>query len=85
MLLVLLCSSKVLVLKSLNFDFCKVQMAKRDEHPVTLVEDIDHIVCNVVFECLVLNVYGNSLISSTSPSKFVAFSYPHVNVIGFNH
>jgi len=33
-------------------------MAKRNEHPVLLVEDIDHIICNVVFECLVVNVYG---------------------------
>jgi hypothetical protein len=56
-------------------------MAKRDEHPVLLMENIDHIVCNVVFECLVLNVYGNSLISFTSPCKFVAFSYLHVDVI----
>jgi hypothetical protein len=30
---------------------------------------------------LVLNVYGNSSISSTSPFKYVAFSYLHANVI----
>jgi hypothetical protein len=30
-------------------------MAKRHEHLV-LVENINHTVCNVVFECLVLNV-----------------------------
>jgi hypothetical protein len=56
-------------------------MAKRNECLVLLMKDIDHIVCNVVFECLVLNVYGNSLISFTSPCKFVAFSYLHVDVI----
>jgi hypothetical protein len=56
-------------------------MAKRDEHLVLLVEDIDHTIHNVVFECLVLNVYGNSSISSTSPFKFVAFSYPHAYAI----
>ncbi len=28
-----------------------------------------------------LNVYGNSSISSTSPSKFVVISYFHVDVI----
>jgi hypothetical protein len=56
-------------------------MAKRDEHPIPLVEDNDHIIRNVIFECLVLNIYGNSLISSTSPSKFVAFSYLHADVI----
>jgi hypothetical protein len=56
-------------------------VAKRDEHLVLLVEDIYHIVCNVVFECLVLTVYGNSSISSTSFSKSVAFLYLHVDVI----
>jgi hypothetical protein len=30
---------------------------------------------------LFLNVYGNSLISSTSPFKSMAFSYLHANVI----
>jgi len=45
------------------------------------MEDIDHTIHNVVFECLVLNVYGNVLISSTSPFKFVAFSYLHGYVI----
>jgi hypothetical protein len=55
-------------------------MAKRDECPVLLVKDIDHRICNVVFECLVLNVYGNSSISFTS-SKYVAFSCLHANVI----
>jgi hypothetical protein len=30
---------------------------------------------------LFLNVYGNLLISSTSPSKFVAFSYVRADVI----
>jgi hypothetical protein len=30
---------------------------------------------------LFLNVYGNSSISSTSPSKSMAFSYLHANVI----
>jgi hypothetical protein len=56
-------------------------MAKRDKRPILLVENINHIVRNVIFECLVLNVYGNSLISSTSPCKFVVFSYFHADVI----
>jgi hypothetical protein len=45
------------------------------------MEDIDHTIRNVVFECLVLNVYGNSSISFTSSFKFVSFSYLHANVI----
>jgi hypothetical protein len=56
-------------------------MEKRDECPIFLVKDIDHTICNVVFECLVLNVYGNSSTSSTSPSKSFVFSYFHANVI----
>jgi hypothetical protein len=50
-------------------------MAKRNECLVLLVEEIDHTVRNVVFECLILNVYGNLSISSTSPFKSMAFSY----------
>jgi hypothetical protein len=45
------------------------------------MENIDHIVCNVVFECLVLTIYGNSSILSIFLSKSVAFSYLHANVI----
>ncbi len=56
-------------------------MAKKDELLILLVENIDHTIHNVDFECLVLNVYGNSSISSTSPSKFVVFSYSHAYVI----
>jgi hypothetical protein len=56
-------------------------MAKKDECLVLLMEDIDHTIRNVVFECLVLNVYGNLLISSTSLYKVVVFSYLHVDVI----
>jgi hypothetical protein len=56
-------------------------MTKIDERLVLLVEDINHKVHNVVFECLVLNVYGNSSISSTSLSNFMAFSYLHAYVI----
>jgi hypothetical protein len=56
-------------------------MTKRNERPIFLMEDIDHTICNVVFECLILIVYGNLLILSTSPSKFVAFSYLHAYVI----
>jgi hypothetical protein len=56
-------------------------MAKRDERLVLIVEDIDHTIHNVVFECLVLNVYSNLSISFTSLSKFVAFSYLHGDVI----
>jgi hypothetical protein len=56
-------------------------MAKKNENLVLLVENIDHTICNVVSKCLVLNVYGNSSISSTSPFKYVYFSYFHVDVI----
>jgi len=45
------------------------------------VEDIDHTICNVVFERLVLNVYDNLSISCTSPFKSMTFSYLHANVI----
>jgi hypothetical protein len=51
-------------------------MAKRNECLVLLMEDIDHIVRNVVFECL-----WQLMISSKSFSKYVAFSYCHANVI----
>ncbi len=57
-------------------------MARIDECPILSMENIDHIICNVVFESLVLNVYGNFLsILFTSPFKFVTFSYLHVDVI----
>jgi hypothetical protein len=48
-------------------------MAKRNECLVLLMEDIDHTIYNIVFECLVLNVYGNLSISFTSPFKLMAF------------
>jgi hypothetical protein len=56
-------------------------MANIDERLILLVADIDHRIRNVVFECLVLNVYDNLSISSTSLSKFVVFSYLHANII----
>jgi hypothetical protein len=56
-------------------------MTKRDECPILLVKDIDHKIRNVVFECLVLNVYGNSSISFTSPFKSIVFSCLHADVI----
>jgi hypothetical protein len=56
-------------------------MEKRNECPTLLMEDIDHTVRNVVFECLVLTIYGNSLILSTFLSKSMAFSYLHSNFI----
>jgi hypothetical protein len=56
-------------------------MVKRYECPILLVEDIDHTVRNVVFKCLVFNVYGNLSISCTSPSKYMASSYLHAYVI----
>ncbi len=56
-------------------------MAKRNKRLILLVEDIDHIIHNLVFECLVLNVHGNSSISSTYPSKSMVFSYLHANVM----
>jgi hypothetical protein len=48
-------------------------MAKKDEHPILLMEDIDYTICNVVFKCLVLNVYGDLSISFTSPYKLWLF------------
>jgi hypothetical protein len=54
-------------------------MAKRNECLVLLVEDIDHIIHNVIFEYLVLNVYGNSWFHLNIES--VAFSYCRANVI----
>ncbi len=35
-------------------------MAKQNERPTMLVEDIDHIVHNIAFDYLVLSAYGNS-------------------------
>ncbi len=49
-------------------------MTKWDEHLVFLIEYFDHTVHNVMFECLVLNVYGNSLITLSSKSM-VYFSF----------
>jgi hypothetical protein len=51
-------------------------MAKRNECLVLLVEDIDHIVRNVGFECL-----WQFMISFKSLFKSVAFSYRHTDVI----
>ncbi len=46
-----------------------------------LLEDIDHTIRNVAFDCLVLSVYGNfSLFGSLA--KSIAYSYLHANVIG---
>ncbi len=44
-------------------------MAKQNEQPNVLVEDIDHTIHNVAFDYLVLSVYGNSSLSR-SPTKF---------------
>jgi hypothetical protein len=63
--LVLVCSSKVLVLRSLDSNLVMSTWKKEMNTQCFLIEDIDHIVHNVVFECLVLNLYGNSSISST--------------------
>jgi hypothetical protein len=32
-------------------------MGKRDEHPILLMEDIDHTIHNIVFKNLVLSVW----------------------------
>jgi hypothetical protein len=45
------------------------------------MEDIDHKVRNIVWECLVLSIYGNLSILFTSLFKSVAFSYFHIDVI----
>jgi hypothetical protein len=47
-----------------------------------LVEDIDHTIHNVAFDYLVLNVYGNFSLSR-SPTKSIAYSSLHANVIDF--
>jgi len=57
-------------------------MAKQNERPTMLVEDIDHIVHNIAFDYLVLSAYGNSSLFK-SLGKFVAYSYLHANVIDF--
>jgi hypothetical protein len=54
-------------------------IAKQSEHLIAPMENIDHIICNVVFECLVLDVYINSSIAS--PSKYAVYFYFHVDVI----
>ncbi len=45
-----------------------------------LVEDIDHTIHNVAFDCFVLIVYGNSFFSR-SLAKSIVYSYLHANVI----
>jgi hypothetical protein len=85
MFLVLLCSSRVFVLKFLDFEFVRSKWQKKDERTVLLVEDIDHTICIIIFDSLVLNVYGNLSISSTSPFKSMVFSYLHGDVIDIVH
>ncbi len=57
-------------------------MEKQNEQPIVLVEDIDHTIHNVAFDYLVLSVYGNSSLFG-SPTKFIAYSSLHANVIDF--
>jgi len=57
-------------------------MAKWNERPTVLVEDIDHTIHNVAFDCLVLSVYGNSSLFG-SLAKSIAYSYLHANVIDY--
>jgi len=57
-------------------------MAKRNEQPTVFVEDIDHTIRNVTFDYLVLSVYGNYSLFG-SPTKFIAYSSLHANVIDF--
>jgi len=51
--LLLLCSIRIVVLKSLDFDLVRSKWQKIDEHPILLVKDNDHTIYNVVFKCLV--------------------------------
>jgi hypothetical protein len=75
-LYVLLCSSIVLFSKSLNFDFVRSNWQKKMN-----VQLFQWKTLIIQFTMLFLNVYGNLSISSTSPFKFVAFSYLHADVI----
>jgi hypothetical protein len=47
-----------------------------------LVEDIDHTIHNVAFDCLVLSVYDNSSFFG-SLAKSIVYSYLHANIIDF--
>jgi hypothetical protein len=64
--------------RSLDFDLVRSN-GKIRWTPSFLIEYFDHIVHNVVFESLVLNVYGNSLI--TLSSKTMVYSSFHAYVI----
>jgi hypothetical protein len=57
-------------------------MEKWNERPIVLVENIDHTIHNVAFDCLVLSVYGNSSLFG-SLAKSIAYSYFHANVIDY--
>jgi hypothetical protein len=59
-----------------------VLMEKWNEWTTMLVEDIDHTIHNVAFDCLVLSVYVNSSFSR-SLAKSIVYSYLHANVIDF--
>lgn len=53
-------------------------MIERNEWPYVLVENT----CNVVFNCLILSVYGNSSLSRSS-IKIITYFYIHANVIDY--
>ncbi len=53
-------------------------MTKQNEWPYVLVENT----CNVVFNCLILSVYGNSSLSRSS-TKLITYFYLHANVIDY--
>ncbi len=57
-------------------------MAKQNERPIMLSESIDHTILNVAFDYFVLNVYGNYSLSG-APTKSIAYSSLHANVIDF--
>ncbi len=48
-----------------------------------LVEDIDHTICNVAFDYLVLSVYSNSCSFFWIVPKCITYSYLHAYVIDF--
>jgi hypothetical protein len=48
--------------------------------PFFIMENINHAICNVAFDCMVLNLYDNSSSLFGSPTKILFIScFPHSN------
>jgi hypothetical protein len=63
----------------------KVQMGRRDEHPILLVEDIDHKIHNVVFKSLVLSMVIHQLHQLLNPWLRFLFSCMCHWYYGYHH